>query len=197
MKDRNMTPISGDIEISGSDEHGGTAVILKARQPSVLRRLWGRILYIIFRSDVSLVELLMGGWYVSVIRTLWFSDPNLIANNPSYASMASIWPQWFWGLAFAVVGLVKVTGVLMRGVVIGKRLDRASEVMRFTGAVLGTGLWFMWAAVLSQVNVPVPGLLGFWILGVTCLLTAVRHTDWLVAVIRARRRATSGAGHRA
>lgn len=132
-----------------------------------MRRLFG----VIPDADTELLELLLG-----LLATLWglgLLNPwsHTFVSAPGFSAMALLAPEWAWGVAVAVLGLLQLGGLRGRhpqarrvGALGGLFVWAFVGVMIFRGNWAGLG-WIIWGVVATgcaivYLRLPDPGRAG-------------------------------------
>jgi hypothetical protein len=122
-----------------------------------------RLRHVLFKSDMSFVELVL-----SVVYLLWgyvlLSRQGQIEDSPSYKPMVDSIGLWFWGTILIMVGLTKLTGVLLE-----------IRALRAAGALMGLMLWLAIATTFLLTAAVPTGVVVYLVFASICLLTLLRH----------------------
>lgn len=136
-----------------------------------------RLGYVLFRSDLSFVELLLAVCYLGWGLVLLLS-PDVFARSRAYNPLEENAPQWAWAWFFLATGAVMVVGLLA-----------ARPRWRIVGGVTGVGLWVYVAVAFASYGITT-GMVVYAAFALTSFLTVIRH----FALLRNRGK-SSGEAH--
>lgn len=115
------------------------------REEAVYRDIAARCAIYVARLDPAGAELhsafvgvLFGGVLLSLDHTF--------SRSPAYGQLASVAPEWLWGLVWLTVGLAQFAGVLLDGATFG-RFGWLHQAATFVMTVLWVyWCWSLWAS---------------------------------------------------
>ena len=97
--------------------------------------------------DIELVEIMSG--VASLSWGLWLLNPifNTFVSAPTFNTMSSIAPEWLWGFAMFVIGIIQIESVLSHSL----RRRKLSSIILAT-------MWIFITSVFAHANISSTGV---------------------------------------
>jgi hypothetical protein len=135
-------------------------------------RLWQRIKWVAWESDLSYTELMLAviylGWAIALLTSRVFAPTHTTQTSRSFDSVAVM---WVWGLLLFVIGTLKLLGLI-----------RSNRILGAIGAVLGVFMWTFTAVVVVWAGGLSTGAVAYVVLAITCFLTLMRKVRGIRAL---------------